>query len=410
MPDILTMMSLIKGIESAELTVHQERCVKVRNRNSQCRRCADVCTSGALSFGEGALLVSAELCVGCGTCASVCPTTALEARSPTDGELTRACVEVLQRDGGDVALACEPMLHALKDRYDCSRVVAVRCLGRIDESALAFLVTRGAQSITLLRDDCDNCPQGKGEHTCLLMLDSFETLMRAWGHKNPVTLSREIPDSIRLEKPRAPRASDDVNGISRRQFFTQLKDNARQVVSEATQQHLASRDPVRPGLGDADDERAKLPVARVMRDGTLPHFIPNRRERLLDWLDQLGQPETEYLDTRLWGHVEIDADLCDSCRMCATFCPTGAIGKFDDPDGSFGIEHYPADCVQCRLCQDICPTGAIQLDSRVPVKELVEGVIETHVMRPQLRKPSAPDSIMVSIKQLLGDNNINDRP
>jgi ferredoxin len=221
-----------------------------------------------------------------------------------------------------------------------------------------------------------------------------------------------MPKSVRLGK-REARMSDDVNGMSRRQFFTQLKTGAQQVMVEAAEQHLATHDPGQPERSGPDGtgkEGAKLPVARVMRDGTLPHFIPNRRERLLDRLDTLGQPQAEYLDTRLWGHIERDDALCNSCRMCATFCPTGAIYKFDDPDGRFGIEHYPADCVQCRLCEEICPTGAIRLNSRVPVKELVEGVIETHTMRPQVRKPSAPDSIMVSIKQLFGDNNINDRP
>jgi ferredoxin len=403
------MMSLIKGIESVELTVRQERCTKVRNRNSSCRRCADACTSGALSFEEGALLVSAELCVGCGTCASVCPTAALEARNPTDGELMHNCIEVLRKGSSGVVLACEQKLNTLKGGYDRSCVVCVRCLGRIDESALVSLVAAGAQSLVLLQGECDTCPQQNGAYTCRTVLDTFATLMQAWGHENPATLTRETPESIRCTQHDA-RMSTDVNGMSRRQFFTQIKIDAQQTAAELAQQRLTSHDSEYPDSDAAGNGRTNQPIARVMRDGTLPHFIPSRRERLLDRLDQLGQPQAAYLDTRLWGHIEIAIDLCNSCRMCATFCPTGAIYKFDDPDGSFGIEHYPADCVQCRLCQDICPTSAIKLNSKVPVKELVEGLIETHVMKPQLRKPSAPDSIMVSIKQLLGDNNINDRP
>ena len=69
----------------------------------------------------------------------------------------------------------------------------------------------------------------------------------------------------------------------------------------------------------------------VMKDGTLPHFIPDRRERLLDALAQLGEPAGGKLATRLWGAVVIDGTKCVSCRMCATFCPTGAIASSTTP-------------------------------------------------------------------------------
>ncbi|MFR5091297.1 MAG: 4Fe-4S binding protein [Adlercreutzia equolifaciens] len=55
---------------------------------------------------------------------------------------------------------------------------------------------------------------------------------------------------------------------------------------------------------------------------------------MLDALAQLGEPEGDKLETRLWGAVVIDGTKCVSCRMCATFCPTGAIAKFDDADGT----------------------------------------------------------------------------
>lgn len=39
----------------------------------------------------------------------------------------------------------------------------------------------------------------------------------------------------------------------------------------------------------------------------------------------LGDPVQSTLDTRLWGHVTIDMRKCKSCKMCAAFCPTGAL-------------------------------------------------------------------------------------
>ena len=121
----------------------------------------------------------------------------------------------------------------------------------------------------------------------------------------------------------------------------------------------------------------------VMKDGTLPHFIPDRRERLLDALAQLGEPEGDKLETRLWGAVVIDGTKCVSCRMCATFCPTGAIAKFDDADGTLGVTHTPGDCVKCGSCRDVCPADAITLLDAVPASWLTGGNRHRYVMTPR---------------------------
>ena len=65
------------------------------------------------------------------------------------------------------------------------------------------------------------------------------------------------------------------------------------------------------------EERREPRFVKVGKDGTLPHFIPDRRERLLAALDSLGQPQDVLMDTRLWGHVIIDPEKCSSCQMCA---------------------------------------------------------------------------------------------
>ena len=142
-----------------------------------------------------------------------------------------------------------------------------------------------------------------------------------------------------------------------------------------------------------------------MADGTLPHFVPDRRERLLDALADLGEGPTDsqaMARTRLWGHVVIDTGKCTSCRMCATFCPTGAIVKFDTPDGTFGIDHYAADCVKCLCCQTICRSQAIVVEDTVPANVLVNAVPERHIMRPVRVPKGGVHSIMNSMRDLLG--------
>ena len=100
-------------------------------------------------------------------------------------------------------------------------------------------------------------------------------------------------------------------------------------------------------------------------------------------LAQLGEPEGGKLETRLWGAVVIDGTKCVSCRMCATFCPTGAIAKFDDADGTLGVTHTPGDCVKCGSCRDVCPADAITLLDAVPASWLTGGNRHRYVMTPR---------------------------
>jgi ferredoxin len=409
MPDITTMITLLGGIESAELTVHQERCTKVRNRNSSCQRCVDACTSGALSFDEGELVVSAELCVGCGTCATVCPTEALEARNPADVEFLHSCTAVFDAGQREIVVACSPLLDAERDGYDRSLVVEVRCLGRVDETVLATLTAMGSDKIICAHASCASCSNSRGEQTYLLVQKTYRALMQAWDYQDMMQITAGLPKHVKLSK-RLARKTNDVDGISRREFFTQVRLGAKARMASTLEKVIPAEGLAVSSPGQHTPSKPAVHVTRVMRDGTLPHFIPNRRERLLEQLNRLGSPTADYLDTRLWGHMSFDRELCSSCRMCATFCPTGAIDKFDDEDGTIGIEHYPADCVQCRLCQDICPTGAARLQSKVPIRELVEGIVERHEMDAPLRGLSSPHSIITSIKQLFNDSNINDRP
>ena len=68
------------------------------------------------------------------------------------------------------------------------------------------------------------------------------------------------------------------------------------------------------------------------------------------------------------GDLELTADKCTSCRLCARKCPTAAI-KVDPEAGLW--EHKVLNCLYCGVCADICPTGSIAMIAkyRQPVTE-----------------------------------------
>ena len=51
-------------------------------------------------------------------------------------------------------------------------------------------------------------------------------------------------------------------------------------------------------------------------------------------------------------------ELCNKCKLCATFCPEGCVGIIED-------DYYAADlfwCKGCGICATECPKKAITMD------------------------------------------------
>lgn len=357
MDEVMTVdvaMDRLERLEGYGLAVHPERCVRVRNRHASCARCAEACASGALSLRDGALTVDEALCVGCGTCATVCPTCAIEARHPVDGELLAAAHRAL-RAGREAVFACHRAFEQAPAACAAAGDIELACLSRMEESLAMRLFADGAQCIRLLHGACEGCPRENGFASVKLVRDTVDSLLETWG------LNCEY--------------------------------DVQQVGSEVK---VAAADAAEPQLVATSGIRAASALrkpAHVQADGTLPHFVPLRRHALLDALADLGNPVRPDLDTRLWGHVSIDMGACRSCKMCAVFCPTGALQKYVGEDGHGGVEHYPAECVHCGLCQDICPVQAITSSTAVPTSMLADGKTERYPM-PDPAWTTGPDQIL----------------
>ena len=412
------------AVDGVAIRVRQERCAKVRNRNVACLRCADACTSGCISFGDGELRVAPERCVGCGTCATVCPTCALEAVNPTDAALAAACLATRRPMGEDaprdeVCVVCSQVEAALGDLLDPAAYAGVVCAGRVDESLVCRLAAEGAGRVTVVCGRCDRCAQRHGRDTAELVAATARVLLEAWGGDCEVVVAGEVPATALRggadEAAEAARRLEAFFAVERACAPIRLAGDAGVRADEAVGCADVAPGGDRPaGMAERDDDHGPgmrfywgsthtRRVGRsmhVMKDGTLPHFVPDRRERLLDALAALGEPQRDQVDCRLWGTIVIDATRCTSCRMCSTFCPTGAIRRFDDEDGAMGVEHLPGDCVKCGSCRDICPADAISLLDGVRTSYLMDGGRHRYVMTPRaVSLTDNPHQILDTMRQ-----------
>lgn len=417
------MINLIDEMNSPLLAVEPQRCVLVRHRNGECLRCAAVCTTGAISLGEEGIVVSPEKCIGCGTCASACPTGCLTAANPTDEELFGAVEAALAENEGRVAIACERAFamasgnRMKRDSCDATApsfvpgkiagatsdgrpLVGVVCLGRVDESLLVEATARGARSIQLISGPCESCPHRCGGALSDEIIVSAETLLAALGTPSPIDRIRlqhasDTREILRL-RPTAS-AQDDTNAVN----AATVADASGDCLSE-------SGYPVVPPTGESQQDSREPQFAHVQADGTLPHFVPERRLRLFNSLKALGTPAAPTVTTRLWGQVTIDTELCRSCRMCTVFCPTGALTRFDAANDAFGVEHRSALCMQCRLCETICPEQAITVAEEVSADEFLSGKKFRFTMQPIGWNPGAEDSIASRMARFIKVDNLQE--
>jgi ferredoxin len=367
MSSISVIMSLM---EQAKVGVDQNRCVRVRNKNATCHRCADACVTGCISYQDNELSIVPDKCIGCATCASACPTDALHPLEPTDDQLIAESIEVARHCDGRVAIVCQDMLNAADGLYDSKTVVAVPCLGRVDLSLPVQLAASGVRSIVLVKGACAQCQNKHGVEVCTRVMESANKLLETWNCPTLVRIADKLPRYTRLVK--------DVGYDQRkRAFFSHTKDEVKSTAA------TAAGYAVEDVLGIEDDQGHEL--MHVDAHGTLPHGPSVRRKRLLESLDLLeqrfGRPQDIMIDTQLASEVLIDVDVCRGCRMCATFCPTGANFKFKTKDGSLGVKHRVRDCVRCGLCRDICPDGALIYSEEVFAVDIADGVVERYVMK-----------------------------
>lgn len=353
------IIDVAQALESKAVRVVADRCVVVRNRNASCRRCVKACPADAITVRGNDLTLDNHACVSCGACTVVCPVEALVPLDPTDADLAAGVARSASALDGTAVIACARM--AAKDVGDPSKYAMVPCMARVDEVLLVELAAAGIERVVLVDGTCRTCKYRDTSAGVDEAVAQAQALIAAQGGSAIIERASEFPAQAVLED----KAS--LYGQERRGFFTRSTKRAREAsVKTAEVMVFKEFEQRMPSL------RERLGVTA---SGAMPWLTAQRRERLMDSLDQIGAPVQDTVSSRQFATVSIDEEKCSACGMCAVFCPTGALKKSDEkPEDGVGsyLEFQAFDCVNCRVCADVCMKKCLKTCTEISTEELFD--------------------------------------
>ena len=307
------------------VTFTEDLCAHSRSRIVGCRRCLDLCPTGAITPAGDHVAIDAHICAGCGQCAAACPTGAASYAFPSSDALLRKLRTLLSTyadAGGKHAVVMfhdaehgGGLIDALARHGDGLPAnvlpVEVNEITQVGLEAVAAAIAYGASAVRFLA-------RGKprhdiaGLHKTVALAEPILTGLGFNGARVAI-IETDDPDAL----------GDTLRGIA------PLDATARPATFSAVGR---KREIMRLALRELH-AAAPAPVDVV----PLPEGAP-------------------------FGKVEVRVEGCTLCLSCVSACPTGALS--DDPERPM-LRFAEDACVQCGLCKATCPEKVISLKPQI---------------------------------------------
>ena len=307
------------------VTFSEDLCAHSRSGIVGCRRCLDLCPTGAIVPAGDHVAIDAYVCAGCGQCAAACPTGAASYALPSSDALLRklrALLGAYREAGGKQAVVMfndgehgGELIDALARHGDGLPAnvlpVEVNEVTQVGLEAVAAAFAYGASAVRYLI-------RSKPRHDIT-------------GLRNTIALTEPILSGLGFNGARvATIETDDPDALGESlRSVAPLEGSAKPATFSAAG---GKRDVMRLALRELH-AAAPAPVEVV----ALPEGAP-------------------------FGTIEVNVEGCTLCLSCVSACPTGALS--DDPERPM-LRFAEDACVQCGLCKATCPEKVISLRPQI---------------------------------------------
>ncbi len=376
---LLQMRGMVGEFEKPRFFVYQQKlCAHSRNTRTGCTACIDVCSAAAISTDpvHKQVRVNPNLCVGCGTCSTVCPTGAMGfayPRASEQGVRMKTLLATYARSGGkDAALLLHSQAAGTHQLGDLGRLARLEgphgdthgvparvlpvALWHTSSFGLELWLSAfcyGASQVWVLMTD-EEAPQYLDAIRAQMAV--AQAVLSGLGYQGEhfrVLQARDARDLTALDQDLQ---ATPAQGIGRTAGFAVQTD--KRTTLELALDHLMAQAPVRTGC-------VTLPAT--------------------------GSP---------LGALTINTDRCTLCLSCINACPAGAL---QDNAQSPQLKFIEKNCVQCGLCVQTCPEKALSLLPRLNLDPARKEAVVINQMPPYACvRCNKPFGTMKAIEAMLG--------
>jgi ferredoxin len=323
---VLRARDLTGGFEKPRyITFTDDLCAHARSGIVGCRRCLDLCPTGAIVPDGNHVRIDGFICAGCGQCAAACPTgAAAYAVPPADGllRIMRTMLSTYREAGG-----ARPVILFHDDGHGAETIDA---LARYGDGLPANVLPVKVNEITQIGLEAIAAAFAYGA-SAVRFLTRAKPRHDLSGLHGAIALAQPIVAGLGFAGSRvAAIETDDPDALGERLRAIETMDGAARPATFAA--IGKKREVVRLALRELHGV-APQPVDIV----ALPQGAP-------------------------FGTLEVKVEGCTLCLSCVSACPTGALS--DDPERPM-LRFAEDACVQCGLCKATCPEKVIALKPQI---------------------------------------------
>jgi ferredoxin len=321
------LAKLVGEFEKAKFFIYNERiCAHARSAKTGCTACIDTCSTQAIAPDGDKVRVEPHLCLGCGGCATVCPSGAMTYANPRVADLGVRLKRLLWVYAGAGGREAAIVFHGADVGRDLIPRIARRGRGlparaipleifhcaSIGIDTMLGAIALGASQVVLAATDAEADEYGPAIER---QMRHAQTILTALGYAGTHLALVRAPDAAALESalwdlaPAAGPAKPATFALS----------NEKRTTLEFVLEHLARHAPA---------PREEIPLGA-------------------------GAP---------YGRVDVNRQTCTLCMACVGACPASALV---DGRETPMLKFIERNCVQCGLCVTTCPENAVTLTPRL---------------------------------------------